>query len=142
MTCAVRWIGNTAYLSPFDRTHVFSGVLTYDFGAAVRAGVRATMYSGRPDFPAFYFGSQASEFAFGPGQIAQHRLPAFYRIDVKIEKRWKLGAHHWIAVVFDFFDATLSKESIGFRCDIASGLCTAQQVGPITLPSLGVEAGF
>jgi hypothetical protein len=139
---AERWIGNAAYLSPFDRTHVFSAVLTYDFGADVRAGVRATAYTGRPDFPAFYFGSQASEFAFGPGQLAQHRVPPFYRIDLKAEKRWRLGAHQWIAVVLDFFDATLTKEAIGFRCDIASGLCTAQEVGPVTLPSLGVEAGF
>jgi hypothetical protein len=139
---AERWIRNAPYLSPFDRTHVFSGVLSYDFGSDIRAGIRATMYSGRPDFPAFYFGAQASEFAFGPGQLPQHRLVPFYRIDVKAEKRWRFGAQEWIAVVFDFFNATASKEALGFRCDIASGLCTAREVGPITLPSLGVEGGF
>jgi hypothetical protein len=139
---AERWIGNALYLSPVDRPHVLSGVLSYDFGSQIRAGVRATFYSGRPDFPSFYFGAQNSEFAFGPGQIAQHRLLPFYRIDVKAEKRWSLGGRRWIAVVFDFFNATLSKEAIGFRCDITSGLCTARDVGPITLPSLGLEGGF
>jgi outer membrane receptor protein involved in Fe transport len=139
---AERRIGDATYLSPFDRTHVFSGVLSYDFGADVRAGVRATMYSGRPEFPTFYFGSQTPAFAFGPGQLAQHRLPGFYRIDLKAEKRWRLRAGRWIAVVFDFFDATLATEPVDYRCDVASGLCKARDVGPITLPSIGVEAGF
>jgi hypothetical protein len=142
---AERWIGTVPYLSPFDRTHVLSGVASYDVGDRWRAGVRGTYYSGRPDFPAFYFGQQSSEFAFGPGQLPQHRLPPFIRIDVNAEKRWSmpaLGEHGWIAVVFDFFDATLTKESIGFRCDVATGVCTAREVGPIALPSLGVEGGF
>ena len=42
----------------------------------------------------------------------------------------------------EFFDVTLSKESVVFRCDVATGLCTAQQIGPIALPSIGIEGGF
>jgi hypothetical protein len=138
---ADRWIGTLPYLSPFDRTHVVSGVLDYDFGAGIHAGVRGTFYSGRPDIPSYSFAGQTATFAFGPGQ-PQHRLPPFYRLDLRAEKRWTLGRHEWIAAVFDFFNATLTKEAISFRCDVVAGLCTARVVGPITLPSIGVEGGF
>ncbi len=139
---AERWIGTRPYLSPFDRTHVVSGVVEYDFGAGVRAGARGTVYSGRPDFPSLYFPGQPVTFGFGPGQLAQRRLPPFYRIDVRAEKRWSLGARAWIAGVFDFFNVTLTKEAVAFRCDVLSGTCAARQVGPIALPSIGVEGGF
>ena len=139
---AERRIGGATYLSPFDRTHVVSAVASYDFGAGVRVGVRGTFYTGRPDIPSFYFGGDSPSFAFGPGQLQQHRLPPFYRVDVRAEKRWTLGTHEWVSVVFDFFDATLTKEAIEFRCDEVQGNCTAREVGPVALPSLGVEAGF
>ena len=148
---AERRIGRTTYLSPFDRPNVFSAVLSYDFGVGVRVGARGTYYSGRPDIPTLAVSGQSTRFAFGPGQpLAQHRLPAFYRIDVRAEKRWELGPNGaWLAAVFEFFDATLSKEAIDFQCDVSStaagsggGLCQAQYLGPIALPSVGVEGGF
>jgi hypothetical protein len=45
-------------------------------------------------------------------------------------------------LVFEFFDATLNSEAVDFQCSIDQGVCTAVKVGPITLPSIGVEAGF
>jgi hypothetical protein len=139
---AERRIGNVPYLSPFDRTHVVSAVLRYDFGRGIDAGARGTYYTGRPDFPSFAFPGQASTFSFGPTQFAQHRLPDFYRIDIRAAKRWSLGRREWIAAVVEFFDVTLSKEAVGFRCDVTTGLCAAQQIGPIALPSIGLEGGF
>jgi TonB-dependent Receptor Plug Domain len=139
---AERWIGSSPYLSPFDRTHVVSAVLDYDFGSGIHAGVRGTYYTGRPDIPSFFFSAASPTFAFGPGQLPQHRLPPFYRIDLRAEKRWSLGERGHIAVVFDFFNATFTKEAINFRCNVVAGLCSAQEVGPIALPSIGLEAGF
>lgn len=139
---AERRIGTVPYLSPFDRTHVLSAVLRYDFGRGVEAGVRGTYYTGAPQFPSFAFAEQSSTFTFPPGQFAQHRLPDFYRIDLRASKRWSLGGRRWISAVAEFFDATLSKESIDFRCQVTSGLCQAQQIGPVALPSVGVEGGF
>jgi len=148
---AERRIGRTTYLSPFDRPNVFSAVVSYDFGFGVRVGARGTYYSGRPDIPTLALLGQSTRFAFGPGQpLAQHRLPAFYRIDLRAEKRWQLGSNRgWIATVLEFFDATLAKEAIDFQCDVSSalagsggGVCRARYFGPIALPSIGVEGGF
>lgn len=139
---AERRIGDVPYLSPFDRTHVVSAVLRYDFGRGVDAGARGTYYTGRPDFPNFAFPGHQSTFTFGPAEFPQHRLPDFYRIDLRAAKRWSLGGREWIAAVVEFFDVTLSKESVGFRCDVTTGICAAQQIGPIALPSIGIEGGF
>jgi len=139
---AERWIGNVPYLSPFDRTHVVSAVLSYDFGSGFRAGARATYYTGRPDVPSFSFPGSTTDFEFSPGQVPQHRLPDFFRLDLRAEKRWDLGGHRWIAAIVEFFDANLAKEAIDFQCNVVAGLCSAQKVGPIALPSIGVNAGF
>jgi hypothetical protein len=140
---AERTISNAPYLSPFDRTHDLSAVAQYDFNHGVRAGARFTYYTGRPGFPSLDYGTaQSPVITFGPGQIAQHRLPSYARIDLRVEKRWRLGQTKWIAAVVEFFNATLTKEAVGFDCNIFKGLCQATNVGPIALPSVGVEGGF
>jgi hypothetical protein len=140
---AERTIDNIPYLSPFDRTHDISAIAQYDFDHGIRAAARFTYYTGRPDFPSLDYGtSQSPEIAFGPGQIAQHRLPSYARLDLRAEKRWRLGTTQWISAVAEFFNATLTKEAVGFGCSILKGICTANEVGPIALPSIGVEGGF
>jgi hypothetical protein len=138
---AERRIGSVPYLSPFDRTHVLSAVARYAFGSNVSLGLRGTYYTGRPDFPTFAYGAETT-FSAGPGQIAQHRLPPFYRLDARVDKRWNLGGGRWLTGVVEFFDVTLQKEAIDFRCQLLTGQCVAQQIGPVALPSVGIEGGF
>jgi hypothetical protein len=130
------------FLSPFDRTHVLSAVVRYDFGRGVTAGARGTYYTGRPDIPTVSEGGGAITYAFPSNTVPQHRLPAFYRIDVRAEKRWALDRGRWMAAVLEFFDLTLNPEAIEYRCDVSAWRCTARTAGPIALPSLGFEAGF
>jgi hypothetical protein len=130
-----------AYLSPFDRTHVLSAVARYDLGHAWSAGARFTYYSGRPALPNFA-NQTPTTFSASPGEFPQHRLPDFFRVDARIDKRWSLGGRRWIAAVAEFFDATLTEESVDYRCDAQTGHCVAQKIGPIALPSIGVEGGF
>jgi hypothetical protein len=149
---AARYLGNVPYLSPFDRTHELSAILHYEFGSGFSGGMRGTYYTGRPDFPSLEFsgsssaggfgalGSAGPEIAFGPGQIAQHRLPSYYRIDWRFEKRWSAGGGKLsLAAVAEFFNTTLTKEAIEFLCNPAAGRCSATYVGPIALPSIGLE---
>jgi hypothetical protein len=150
--------------SEYDRTHVLSAVASYDLGRNWRAGGRVFAYSGRPytDFsrsiPVVPFDSE--------------RLPGFFRIDARVEKSWTLGDGARIAVVLEGINVTLNKEVVSATCggpSTASSLpvrvgggggggagraalsgvqalpinaCTLDTIGPITIPSIGVEGAF
>ena len=68
------------------------------------------------------------------------RLPPFFRVDLRLEKKWQLGKTAWISVVAEWLNATLTKESIAQNCTLQG--CEAQFIGPVTIPSLGLEGGI
>jgi hypothetical protein len=78
------------------------------------------------------------------------RDPPYFRVDFRLEKRWLLQHARAIALVLEVQNATLSTEAntLGMDCrgDISGDRYTTQcqrgTVGPITLPSIGVEAFF
>jgi hypothetical protein len=139
---AVRRVGDVTLLSPFDRTHSVSAIVRYDFGSGIEVGLRGTYLTGRPGIPSFNSDLRDSPIVFAPAALPEHRLPDFYRLDFRAQKRWPIGDRGWIAGVVEFFNATLQEEALNYRCDIVQWYCTAQRVGPITLPSIGVEGGF
>jgi|SRR5579883_1274214 len=139
---AERQDGASTFLSPFDRTHMLSAVLRYDFGGAVEAGVRGTYVSGRADIPTFSTPAPPITAGISAVPLLQHRLPPFYRIDLRASKRFGLGDGAWLSAIVEFFNATLDKEAVDFSCNAVTRVCTARQVGPIALPSIGLEGGF
>jgi len=86
--------------------------LTGDLGRSWRAGTRLLFYTGTP----------VDEVS---------RTPVFYRVDVRVEKRWALSETAWLAFVAEGLNVTFSKEMIG-----------DEEIGPITVPNLGLEGGF
>ena len=129
--------------SEYDRTHVLSAVGSYDFGREWRAGVRIFAYSGRPYTPVV--GTSWTT----PYDSA--RLPGFFRLDARVEKAWNLGEHERIAVVLEGINLTLNKETTDLSCQQAPGTvlargqvnqCSFDTLGPITIPSIGVEGTF
>ena len=76
-----------------------------------------------------------------------YRTPSFFRLDVRLEKRWSLGRDASVALVVEGQNVTLSSEvsSFGLDCMDSPGMatqCTHAKAGPITIPSIGVEAFF
>ena len=61
-------------------------------------------------------------------------------MDARIEKRWRLGQSGYWAAVLEVLNATLSKEVVNVSCD--GDRCENEEVGPVTVPSIGVEAVF
>jgi hypothetical protein len=134
--------------SEYDRTHVLSAVASYDFGRGWRAGARVSAYSGRPYTPV------AGGEPVVPYDSA--RLPGFFRLDARIEKAWVVGQSSRIAVVLEGINLTLNKETVDASCtapgNVAPGgggrggggvnACTFDTLGPITIPSIGVEGAF
>lgn len=123
---STRTFGAGSFLSSFDRTHVANAAAAYDLGKGWRAGARLVFYTGVPKVAV-------------PTDPST-RLPPFFRVDFRFEKRWRLGQKAWIAVVAEWMNATLSTEAISSRCTLRG--CEAQTVGPVTIPSLGVEGAF
>jgi TonB family protein len=121
--------------STFDRTHVLNLALGYDFGRGYRAGTRFVFYTGYP------FATQGSD----PGLktiVHEDRLPPFYRLDARLEKKWTIGRTRWLSLVLEVQNATLSKEVVGRDCNHDDGSCTDSTIGPVTIPSLGLEGGI
>jgi TonB family protein len=129
-------------VSDYDRTHVLNTILAYDLGARWRAGGRFVFFTGTP------YSNLTGNVQAPP--YNNQRTPPFYRVDVRLEKRWSFLKDGYIAFIAEVENVTLSKEqtSFGLSCTgNATGSnqttqCSPSTIGPLTIPSLGVEASF
>jgi hypothetical protein len=144
----VQWIP-----SEYDRTHVVSAVMAYDLGRRWRAGARFFGYTGRP-YTHTYEGVPVAPFN-------TERLPGFFRLDVRLEKTWLFGTSTRVSVVVEGINVTLNKEVVDTVCQPRGPMsggppyaggplppgakydpCIQDELGPITIPSIGVEGAF
>ena len=124
-----RSYGRVNTLAGYDRPHVVNLGGSLDLGKHWLASARAVMYSGVP-------GSRA----FGDRRLFdRERARPFFRMDLRLEKRFVLSSAAWWAVVAELMNATLSTEVVRRPCEPN---CTDETVGPIVLPSLGVMGQF
>lgn len=128
---SLRSFERSKFPSNFDRTHVLNLALGYDLGKNWRAGSRVVLYSGAP-----------STRRNPDGTRPRHpqRLPPFFRLDVRLEKRWKLGKRGYWAFVLEILNASLSREANSDTCEDQE--CRVEKFGPVTIPTVGVEAFF
>ncbi|HET9960090.1 MAG TPA: TonB-dependent receptor plug domain-containing protein [Polyangiaceae bacterium] len=133
--------GRNTLLSGFDRTHVLSGVLGYDFGAGFRFGARAYYASGRP------YRVACPTIDCGPGDprdppviIRSRRMPGFFRLDLRFEKRFEFEHGFWLTATAEWFNATLSREVEDV--DYTSRGLYFDRQSALTLPSIGLEFGY
>jgi hypothetical protein len=115
----------------------------YDLGRRWRFGARLVFYTGTP---------YSDNYPQGQGSplppLNDRRFPPFYRVDMRLEKKWPLGKERSIAFVAEVQNVTLSKEARAYNCSgtqigaTNSTTCSVDKLGPITLPSVGVEAFF
>lgn len=122
---------SSARLSPFDRAFVVQVGGAVDLGRNWRASSRVLAYGGWP----------AETAAGGVASVApvdRRRLPAFYRVDARIEKRWIFTGSRSLGLVFEGLNVTGSKEVIGRRCT-AGGSCRDETFGPVVIPNIALE---
>ncbi|MBI5532135.1 MAG: TonB-dependent receptor [Deltaproteobacteria bacterium] len=127
---SVRTLGRETFPSAYDRTHVLNAAVAYDFGRGWRAGTRLVFYSGNP------VASPSHGLIVPPRSGNPKRNPAFYRLDLRLEKRWIPWKRGWLSLVFELMNATLSRESI------MSPEGDVSTIGPVTIPSVGLEGGY
>src|SRR6185295_2375780 len=90
------------------------------------AGMRFVWYSGRPRDPILDSSTTTTPGNAIPGSSMPRlisrsdlgRLPGFYRIDLRLEKRWRLGETGWISFVIEALNATLRKEIVSENCNV------------------------
>jgi len=126
---STRSTGRLAGPSSADRTHVLNLAAAYRLGDSWRTGARLVLYSGVP-----------AEVAYPRAALTPPRGPMFHRLDVRLEKRWRLGEDGFWALVAEVQNTTLRREVLDVSC-YAYG-CEAERIGPVTVPSLGLEAQF
>jgi hypothetical protein len=122
---SVRRVEDREFVSAFDRTHVLNAALSYDLGRGWRTGARVLYYTGMPAW-----GDDRDPIDVGLHDV--DREPAYVRLDLRLEKRWVIGNAAWASFVAEFLNATLNKETWP----------GGERVGPVSIPSIGVEAGF
>jgi TonB family protein len=142
--------GTQEELSIFDRPQVLSVVLGYDLGHGFRFGARYYMESGRPytvgcptpgcaPLRAPPFPPSVGADSSSPYQ-ATGRFPYFARLDTRFEKKWTFSKGEWIAATFEWFNALLAREKDNVQWTPQGIAITGRS--PLTLPSIGVEAGY
>jgi hypothetical protein len=119
------------FIASFDRTHVLHAALAYDLGKRWRAGTRFTFYTGTP--PQLDRESISSTslvpVPINPAAIPQERSPAFYRLDVRLEKKWLIGSKGaWWSFIVEVLNTTLHKEVLDYRCGVDG--CRGEEFGP------------
>jgi hypothetical protein len=120
-----RTIDGHTFPAAFDRSHVLHSALGYDLGRGWRLGTRFSIYSGAPLISA----PPGLPDSFRPSDPP--RDPVFYRLDFRLEKKWDVLEIGWISFVVEMLNATLNTETINDNL-----------IGPVTIPSIGVEGGF
>jgi hypothetical protein len=113
-----------------DRTHVLNVAASYNLGREWRFGSRFLLYSGVPARVAYLRAAQAPP-----------RVPPFWRVDVKLQKRWYIRRPQaWWGLAIEVLNTTLNKEQLDGSCNAFD--CTYEEIGPVTIPSIGVEGAF
>ncbi|HEX2874737.1 MAG TPA: TonB-dependent receptor [Polyangiaceae bacterium] len=124
-----RFVGRSDAPSAYDRRHVLGAALGYDWGGGFRSGVRGSFYTGVP-----------ADVAYLEAAREPPRTRPYYRIDLRSEKRFEWGEGNHLSLVFEIVNTTLNREVLRASCSAYA--CKEQTIGPITIPNLGIEAGF
>ncbi|HET7543314.1 MAG TPA: TonB-dependent receptor [Polyangiaceae bacterium] len=113
-----------------DRTHVFNLALSADLGKNWRVGGRWLFYSGIP-----------TRVAYVAAAKSPPRTPPFWRLDFKVQKRWYIKRPDvWWGLSLEVLNTTLNKEVLSGECNAYT--CKFDRIGPVTIPSIGVEGAF
>lgn len=107
----------------FDRTHVLQLASAVDLSRGWFASARGVLYTGWPDI------------------VLSGRLPAFFRLDARLEKRWTWRKRGHLSLIFEGLNVTASREILSQQCE-SNGKCEQQAFGPIVVPSIGFEGAL
>lgn len=136
----------------FDQTHIFNAVLSYQLPAGWTLGAVFHFNTGRPE-DGVMTSSTMREGSLSSRPLwvlvsrdQAHRLPSFFRVDVRLAKTWTFDTFTLDAYL-DLLNASMQSETVGFSyvggVYRGGGALTKSAVGvPVILPILGVKAAY
>ena len=136
--------GNTGdlVLSPFDQTHILSVVGSVKLGRGWETGLRLRLVSGNPYTPTIggRFSGDTNGYFPITGPIRSERLPAFFQLDARVEKKWTFD--NWLLTIYlDIQNVTNQANSEFFTWDYR--FSESWKVPGIPFfPSLGINGRF
>lgn len=140
-----RWgPGEPEVLFDFDQTHILALIASYRLGRGWEAGLRLRGVSGNPTTPCVsgLYSSFENSYLCVNGAFQSVRSAPFYQLDLRMEKRWKLGEDAGITAYLEVINATAreSEDAPVYNFDFS-------QVGYVSsnlplLPNLGLRADF
>jgi TonB family protein len=85
--------GQSWRLFDFDQTHVLTALASYDLGKGFEVGARFRYATGFPRTPVLgaFYDSRRNLYDPILGDRNTERIPAFYQLDVRFAKRFKIG---------------------------------------------------
>ncbi len=95
----------------FDQTHVVNTVVSWEVGRHWTLGAAYHFHTGRPYTPEFWDGS--GEDGIGHGRPFSQRLPSFWKLDVRIQKR-EVYETWYFDFYIDILNVTFNRETIGY----------------------------
>jgi hypothetical protein len=131
-------------LFDFDQTHILALIASYRLGRGWEAGLRLRAVSGNPSTPcvAGLYASLDNSYLCVNGEFQSERSAPFYQLDLRLEKRWKLGEQAGITAYLELINATAreNEDQAVYNYDFS-------QVGYVSsnlplLPNLGLRADF
>ena len=129
-------------LFDFDQTHVLTALASYDLGKGFDIGVRGRYASGYPRTPvtSSYFDSRSATYQPVLGDKNSIRIPAFFELDVRVAKRFKLQSSS-LEIYLDVQNVSNRKnpEEIAYNADYSERRYIE---GLPILPVLGVKWEF
>jgi hypothetical protein len=143
---STRTLDGIRFPSAVDRRHVLQTAVAFNLGRGWRASSRVMFYTGIPSTfrQVLDSGEGNSKLVGSRTWVNPEQLPrtaAYFRVDLRLQKRWPVGNRgaYW-AFTFEVLNSMLNREMVAQQCNDRS--CTGDRIGPITIPSLGVEAAY
>jgi hypothetical protein len=143
---SVRTLDGIRFPSAVDRRHVLQTALAFNWGRGWCASSRFMFYTGIPSTfrQDLDSGEGNSKFVGSRTWVNPERLPRtvpYFRVDLRLQKRWLVGKRgaYW-AFTVEILNSTLNREMLSQECN--GRACKGERIGPITIPSLGVEAVY
>lgn len=122
-----------------DQTHILSVVASHDLGSGWEVGARFRLISGDPTTPVVGRTFDATSGVYAPiyGLTNSDRNPMFQQLDVRVQKKWKVGPGS-VAAYLDLQNAYNAKNQEGYRYSFDYRQKEAVSGLPI-LPNLGLR---